>query len=356
MTHSGTQLGLVTAAQFLPMLVLGPWGGLIVDRFPKRKILYFTQSISAVLALTLAVLVATDTVQLWMVYVLSFFLGLTNAVDNPARQTFVTELVGDDRLANAVSLNAIQINLSRVVGPALAGTLIATVGIAPLFFINAFSFVAVLFALRAMNGAEFSPTKIITRASGQLAEGFRYVAKHPVLYNTLIMMAIIGTLTYEFTVSLPLLAEFTFHGSAGTYAVLMASMGIGSMIGGVYTASKKRPTRKSIVVSAFFFGVTTLIASAMPTLILEIIAIAFVGFSSIIFLAYSNIILQLESVPEMRGRVMALLAVAFLGSTPIGGPIIGWIAEHAGPRYGLVVGGIAALVAASIGYRSLRRA
>lgn len=355
LTNSGTQLGLVTAVQFLPMLLLGPWGGLIVDRFPKRKLLYFTQSVSAVLALIFAVLVLTQAVRLWMVYILALCLGLVNTIDNPTRQTFVTELVGNERLANAISLNSIQINLARVLGPAIAGTLIAAVGLAPLFFINAFSFIAVIFALYSMNEAEFSPTTLVKKTSGQLVEGFKYVRSNYLLFTTLLMMSIIGTLTYEFTVSLPLLAQFTFHGTAATYATLTAAMGLGSMIGGFYTATTKKPTQKNLVVTAFFFGVTVLIASVMPTLALEVLAITLVGFFSINFLSYGNVMLQLESAPAMRGRVMALWAVAFLGSTPIGGPIIGWIGQNAGPRFGLIIGSIAALIASLIGYQSFKK-
>lgn len=355
MTHSGTQLGLVTAVQFIPMLILGPWGGLIADRFPKRKVLYCTQSASALLAVTLGVLVETHNVHLWMVYVLALGLGLVNAVDNPTRQTFVTELVGRDKLANAVSLNSVQINLARVIGPAIGGAMIASLGLAPLFLLNGFSFIAVIGALALMNEAEFYPTIPVKKATGQIKAGFQYVRANPILFNTLLMMAIIGTLTYEFTVSLPLLSEISFHGSASTYAVLTIAMGIGSMFGGFYTARNKKPTQKNIIVNAFLFGLMVLLAAVMPTLSLELIAIVLVGFFSIIFLSYGNVILQLESTPEMRGRVMALWAVAFLGSTPIGGPIIGWIGQYAGPRYSLVVGGIAAIVASYIGMRSLKK-
>jgi MFS family permease len=355
MTNSGTQLGLVIAAQTIPVLFFGPWGGLIADRFPKRKILYYTQSISALLALILGILVITNSVQLWMVYVLALCLGLVNAVDNPTRQTFIPELVGKEKLTNAVSLNSIEVNLARVIGPAIGGILIASLGMAPLFILNGVSFIAVLFALYMMNGAEFSKTTPVKKISGQLKEGFRYIRSNPILFDTLVMMSIIGTLTYEFAVSLPLLAQFTFHGTAETYAIISIAMGVGSMLGGFYVASVKKTSQKNLVVGAFLFGVTVLLASVMPILSLELLAIALVGFFSIIFLSNGNVTLQLESTPEMRGRVMSLWTVAFLGSTPIGGPIIGWIGEHIGPRYSLLLGGIAALFAAYIGFRSLKR-
>ena len=219
-TKSGTQLGLVVAVQFIPVLFLGPWGGLIADRFSKRKILYFTQSISALLALTLGILVATHSVSLWMVYALAFILGLVNTVDNPTRQTFVTELVGKDKLANAVSLNSIEINLARVIGPAVGGILIASLGLAPLFILNGASFMAVIYALYLMNETELFRTALFEKAAGQLRASFRYIRSNPILFDTLIMMSIIGTLTYEFAVSLPLLSEFTFHGTAETYAII----------------------------------------------------------------------------------------------------------------------------------------
>ena len=355
MTNSGTQLGFVIAVQTIPILFLGPWGGLIADRFSKRRKLYYTQSISAFLALLLGVLVITNSVQLWMVYVLAFCLGLVNAVDNPTRQTFIPELVGKEKLTNAVSLNSIEINLARVVGPAIGGILIASLGLAPLFILNGISFIAVIFALYMMNGSEFSQVASVKKISGQLLEGFRYIKSNPILFDTLLMMSIIGTLTYEFSVSLPLLAQFTFNGTAQTYAVLSIAMGVGSMLGGFYVANAKKTSQKNLVLGAFLFGISVLVAAIMPTLSFELLAIVLIGFFSIIFLSNGNVILQLESAPEMRGRVMSLWAVAFLGSTPIGGPIIGWIGEHIGPRYSLLVGGIAALSAAYIGMRSLKR-
>ena len=354
-TNSGTQLGLVIAAQTVPILFLGPFGGLIADRFPKRKILYFTQSVSAFLALTLGVLVLTHSVHLWMVYVLALCLGLVNTVDNPTRQTFIMELVGKEKITNAVSLNSVEVNLARVVGPAIGGILIASLGLAPLFLINGLSFIAVLYALFLMDEREFSHTAPIKKAAGQLKEGFRYIRSNPVLFDTLIMMSIIGTLTYEFAVSLPLLAEFTFHGTAETYAIITTALGVGAVLGGLYVANAKNRSEKNLVISAFLFGVTVLLAAVMPNFSLELLAIVLVGFFSINFLSNGNVILQLESLPEMRGRVMSFWTVAFLGSTPIGGPIIGWVGQYFGPRYSLLVGGLAALLAAYFGLRSLQK-
>jgi len=352
-TGSGTALGLVTALQFLPILVLGPWGGVIADRFSKRTILYCTQSASGVLALVLGVLVATGWVRLWMVGVLAACLGLVNTVDNPTRQTFVLEMVGKEQLQNAVSLNSVLVNLARVIGPAIAGVLIASVGLASCFLVNAASYIAVLIALSMMRADELHPAPLVARASGQLLEGFRYVRSTPVLRNVLLMMAIIGTLSYEFQVILPLFAQFTLGGGAGTYASLTVAMGVGSVIGGLYTASRRKVVPGMVVRAAFLFGVVILAAAVAPNRALAMAALVLVGAFSINFLSLGNTTLQLGSVPEMRGRVMALWAVAFLGSTPIGGPIVGWIGEYAGPRWGLGIGGLAALTAGTLGLRKL---
>jgi MFS family permease len=354
-TNSGTQLGLITAAQFLPMLFFSPLGGIVADRFDKRKILYVTQIASAILALVLGILVFTATVQLWMVYVLAILLGCINTVDNPTRQTFIFEMVGKDNLRNAISLNSTQVNLARVIGPAIGGGIIASLGLAPCFFLNSASFIAVLAALKMMSAEELNPHPIEERKKGQLMAGLRYVKSNKILRETLIMMAIVGTLTYEFSVILPLLAQFTFHGNAGTYAALTVAMGFGSVAGGLYTASRKNIKPNMLVNATWMFGLTTLLAAIAPTFSLALVTMVLVGFFSINFLSLGNTTLQLESDPSMRGLVMSLWTMAFLGSTPIGGPIIGFIGQYAGPRWGLVVGGVAALIAASIGAFQMRK-
>lgn len=355
LTGSGTALGVVTALQFLPVLVLGPWGGVLADRFPKRKVLSITQSASGVLALTLGMLVATNMVQLWMVGVLALLFGIVNAVDNPTRQTFIVEMVKEKELSNAVALNSTQVNVARVIGPAVAGILIATVGLAWCFAINGVSYIAVLVALFMMRQEELYTGALVARAKGQLREGFRYVASNPLLRDTLIMMAIIGTLSYEFNVILPLFARFTFHGDARTYAALTSAMGLGSVIASLLTANRKQRSVQMLTRAALLFGIALLFVAIAPNFITALVAMVLVGAFSINLLSLGNVILQLESVPEMRGRVMALWAVAFLGSTPIGGLIIGWIGEHAGPRWGLGVGGFAALCAAAFSHLRYRR-
>ena len=354
LTNSGTALGVVTALQYLPVLFLGSYGGVIADRFSKRNLLYFTQTTFGVLALILGILVATGSVQLWMVDVLAFGYGLVNAIDNPTRQSFVVEMVGEGEVRNAVTLYSSLVNLSRVLGPTLAGILIATVALAPCFILNGLSYGAVVIMLFMMHADELHTPAPVARAKGQLAAGFRYVRSTPVLRNVLLMLAIIGTLTFEFQVSLPLIAQYTFHGNAESYAALTAAMGLGAVLGGLITAGQKKTSIRTLVIAAFLFGSTTLLAAMMPTIILAILALVLVGVFSIYFTSLGNSILQLESAPQMRGRVMAFWSIAFLGSTTIGGPIVGWIGEWE-PRWGLAVGGLAAIIAAALGAIALRR-
>ncbi|HEX7620773.1 MAG TPA: MFS transporter [Anaerolineales bacterium] len=354
LTNSGTALGLVTALQYLPILFLGPYGGVIADRFSKRKILYFTQSISGALALILGVLVATGLVKVWMVYILAFCLGMVTVFDNPTRQTFYIELVGPDNLMNAVTLYSTLVNLARIIGPAIAAAVIATFGLAPCFIINGVSYVAVVIMLGMMHANELLITPPVPAAKGQLQEGFKYVASTPVLGSSLLMMAIIGMLTFEFQVSLPLIAQFTFKGDASSYAFLSASMGVGAAVGGIFFASRKGIQPYKLVSASLLFGLAVLAAAFMPSLRLAGLALVLVGIFSINFSSLGNATLQLESSPQMRGRVMSFWSVAFLGSTTIGGPIVGWFAEAAGARWGLALGGLAALIAAALGAVTLR--
>jgi MFS family permease len=354
LTNSGTALGIATALQYLPVLILGPYGGVIADRISKRKILYFTQSISGLLALILGMLVATGLVRVWMVYILAVCLGMVNVFDNPTRQTFYMELVGPDRLRNAVTLYSTLVNLARIIGPAIAAGVIAAFGLAPCFIINGISFAAVVIMLAMLHTDELLITPPVPRARGQLQEGFKYVVSTPVLGSTLLMMAIIGTLTYEFQVSLPLIAQFTFKGNASSYAFLTASMGVGAAFGGLFFASRKGIHPYKLVNAALLFGLAVLAAAFMPIIHLAGLALVAVGMCSINFSSLGNSVLQLESSPQMRGRVMSFWSVAFLGSTTIGGPIVGWFAEVAGARWGLALGGLAALIAAALGAFTLR--
>ena len=350
LTNSATDLGLVTAAQFVPVLIFGPLGGLVVDRMDTRRVLILTQALSAVLAVALGVLTITGAVELWMVYVLAGLLGVVTTVDNPARQTFVLELVGPESLSNAITLNSVNINAARAVGPAIGAVVITVIGIGPCFLINAASFVAVIIALMRMHPASFHPKVHAPRAKGQVRDGFRYVWNEPALRTPLLMMGLIGTLAYEFQVILPVVAKETFGGDAGTYGIMTGAMGVGAVVGGLATASRARHGLAALTKVSALFGVAIMLVAISPTLLMAVLALVIVGVVSITFLAQANTTLQLTASPEMRGRVMALWTVAFLGSTPIGGPIVGFIAEEAGPRWGLVIGGVACFVAAGYGW------
>jgi MFS family permease len=354
LTNSGTALGLTSALQYVPILFLGPYGGVIADRISKRKILYFTQSISGILALILGVLVVTGLIRVWMVYILAFNLGMVNVFDNPTRQTFYMELVGPDNLRNAVTLYSTLVNLARIIGPAIAAAIIAVFGLAPCFIINGISYVAVVIMLGMMNVKELIITPPVPRAKGQIREGFKYVISTPIIGSTLLMMALIGTFTYEFQVSLPLIAQFTFKGDASSYALLTGSMGFGAAVGGIFFASRKGIQPLKVVSAALLFGLAVLAAAFMPSLLLTALFLVLVGISSINFSSLGNSMIQLESSPQMRGRVMSFWSIAFLGSTTIGGPVVGWFAEVAGARWGLALGGFAALIATALGAVTLR--
>jgi MFS family permease len=355
LTHSGTTIGLVLAAEFLPVLALGAYGGLIADRVPKRPLLIGTQTALASLATFLGLLVVTHTVALWMVFVIAALLGVVLAVDNPARQTFVMEMVGNRRVQNAVSLNSVLTNTSRAVGPAVAGGLIALVGVGVCFLANAVSFVAVLVALAMMRPEELHPSERAGRARGQLRAGFHYVRSTRGLLVPLLMMALIGTLAYEFPVVLPLLAHQSLHGGAETFGFLTSTMGAGAVAGGLLVATLEITGLQPLTAAAGLFGVAIIAAAAAPTLATELAALVLVGAASTVFMATGNSTLQLTSDPSFRGRVMALWSVTFSGSTPIGGPIVGAVCEFVSPRAGLGLGAVACLLAAAIGAMAVTR-
>ncbi|MDX6560795.1 MAG: hypothetical protein QOD65_609 [Gaiellales bacterium] len=348
LTGSGTQLGLVVALQMVPVLILAPYAGLIADRMDKRRLIIAVQGVMAVLALILGVLTVTGRVQLWQVYVLAAALGVATAFDNPTRQAFVVELVGPEHVRNAVTLNSVLVNAARAVGPAMAGILIATVGVSVCFLVNAGSYVAVIASLLLLDTSALRPSVPAPRTRGQLREGLRYVASTPALAVPLAMMAVIGGLAYEFQVVLPIVARETFGGGAEVYGFLTAAMGAGAVFGGLVVAGSGRTGTRAVIWASFGFGLAILLAAAAPTLPLEIAAMTIVGAASVTFLAVGNSTLQLAARPDMRGRVMSLWAVAFLGTTPIGGPIAGYVAENAGGRAGLLMGGLACLLAAGI--------
>ena len=344
-SRAGVDLGLVTALQFLPMLLFGTWGGLAADRLDKRRILYVTQTSAGVLALVLGLLTSLHEVRLWHVYLLATLLGFVNLFDNPARQTFVLELVGSQDLPNAVTLNSVVMNSARVIGPAIGGALIASVGLAICFEANAVSYIAVIVALSLMRRSELVRTDPVVKAKGQLRAGLRYVWATPGLRDPLLLVAVVGTLAYNFQVVLALFAKFTFHAGAGTYSALSSAMGAGAVIGGLVAASRNRPSIHRLTAIGVIFGIFIAILALSPQRIWAIVAIVPMGAASIWFIATANATLQLRAEPSMRGRVMSLYAIAFLGSTPIGSPLVGWISQTSNPRVALGVGAGATVLA-----------
>jgi MFS family permease len=348
-TGSGVSVGLVAGLQFLPMLLFGAWGGLIADRLSKRRLLTLTQALMALPALTLWLLYSQGAVTEWIVYALVLVRGSVLAFDNPARQSFVVELVGADRVVNAVGLNSVVIHTARIAGPAAAGAIIATVGVGPCFAINSLSFAAMLLALRGMDPRALETVAPAAREPGQLRSAVAYVRRTPELLVPLAMMAVLGTLSYNFQVLLPLLAHFTWHGGPGTYAALTVAMGLGSISGALAAGARGRVTPALLWGSAIAFGVLELAVAAAPTVGIQLVALAGLGAVSVTFAASVNSTLQLSVTPAMRGRVMALYSIVFLGSTPIGAPLVGWLAEAGGPRAGLVLGALAALATGVVG-------
>ncbi len=347
LTGNGVSVGLVAAFQFLPIMLFGAWGGLLADRMNKRRLLTITQTAMAAPALALWALTVSGSVEVWMVYALVLARGAVTAIDNPARQSFVIEMVGDDRVVNAVALNSVVVHTARILGPAGAGLVIALLGVGPCFLINALSFAAMLVALRAMNPAELRTPPIAARARGQLRLALGYVARTPNLRIPLAMMAVVGTLSFNFQVLLPLLASLTWHGTAQLYTALAVAMGVGSVAGALAAGARGRVGPRLLVGAAAAFRIAELLVAAAPTIPLQLAALIPLGAVSVTFAAGINSTLQLAVEPSMRGRVMALYSVVFLGSTPIGAPLVGWITEIAGPRAGLALGGVAALLAAA---------
>jgi MFS family permease len=352
---NGTSLGFVVASQFLPTLLAGPWGGLAADRFDKRRILLTTQTTLAVLAAVLGAVTLAGAVDLWMVYVISTAIGVVAVFDNPTRQAFVTDMVGADQLANAVGLNSAAFNTARIAGPALAAAIIAVTGTGWCFVLNAVSFAAVIAGLLAMHPTDLYSAPPARRGKGQVREGLRYAASVPELRITLAMLALVGTFAMNFTVVLPLVAKFTFHGTASTLAWMLVTMGVGSLFGALMVAGRARPTGTFLLAASAALGVLMIGAALAPTLGWEYVLVALAGVAAIAYMSTTNALLQLASRPEMRGRVMAIYMVLFLGSTPIGSPIVGWIGQHASPRWSLAVGGAAALIAAGVGAVPLGR-
>jgi len=350
LTHSGVILGLTTAARFTPVLLLSPYAGLLVDRFPKRSVLLVTQAGLGLVSLALGILVLSGTVDLGQVVVLALLFGTFSAADNPARQAFVAELVGRDLIRDAVTLNSTAVNVARVIGPAVAAALVSTVGLGWCFIANAASFCFVIASLLLLDGRQLHPVLPVRRAAGQLRAGLRYAAGVPAIARPLLMMAAIGTFTFEFEVSLPLLARDTFGGTDTTYSWLIGALGGGAVLGGLYAARSQRTGLRRLTRAAAAYAVAVGLTAAAPTLATAVAACAITGAASVVFLTTGNATIQLASEPAYRGRVTALWSLALVGSTPIGSPIIGAVSQLTSPRWALALGAAACAVAAAIGH------
>ncbi len=355
LTNRSLPVGIATALQFLPVLLLGVWGGVVADRLDKRKILLVTQATMCTFAVALGLLTLTGVVRLWMVYLLALLLGCTTAFDNPARQAFVSEMVGPDHVANAVGLNSALFNSARVIGPAAAGVLIAAFGVAPAFLVNGVSYLAVIGSLVAMDPARLYRQAHAGRGRGQVREGLRYAWGDPVLRSTLLMVTIIGTFALNYRVLVPLLARFTYHGGPELYGLLASVMAVGSVVGALYAAGRARPTRPLLLGAAAAFGVASILAALAPSAAWSAAALVLVGVSSIAFITTANSTLQLTASPRMRGRVMSLYGLLFLGSTPFGSLLVGWLAERYGPRSGFWLAAVCCLATAAVAALAHRR-
>jgi MFS family permease len=355
LTNNGIALGLATAAQFLPVLLLGAWGGVISDRVDRHRWMIFTQTAFLTVAIAFTVLAFTDRMNLPTIFALSGLYGVVTALDNPARRALVAELVDEGDVPNAVGLNSAIMTGSRVIGPAVAGLLISTVGVRWAFLVNSITFVAIIGALLAMDHSALRTPPLVPRKKGQLMEGLRYTWAYKELRLTFILMTVIGTLAFEYQVSLPLLAERSLHGGPRAFTTLFSLMSVGSVAGALMVARRTEVGPGFLAKAAIGLGVATAALTAAPTLWLASVAVVPVGFTMVFMLSGSNAVIQLTADPSMRGRVLALTAVVFLGSTPIGGPIVGLIAEQTGARAGVGVGAIASVLVGVWVLRELRQ-
>ncbi|MBI2708986.1 MAG: MFS transporter [Actinobacteria bacterium] len=355
LTRSGIALGLLTASQFGPVLLLGAWAGMVADRSDKRRLLLITQTAAMVESFALALVVFSGQAAVWNIFALAGVQGIITAFDNPARRAFVVEMVPKDQVANAVSLNSAVMTGSRVVGPAAAGALVISVGFGWAFLLDGISYLAVIYGLWAMRPSELFSGPRAKRGRGQVREGVRYVFARRDLSVPLVMMTVIGTLAFNFSVTIPLLVKGPLGGTDGTFTLLFSAVSVGSLIGALATARRRTVTGQHLIVAAAGFGVAMLLLAVSPNLAVAFPVAALVGLSSIAFMTSSTAIVQVLAAPEYRGRVLALQAMVFLGSTPIGGPLVGWITDRFGSRSGVAVGGIACLAAAAWGWRAFRR-
>ena len=342
---SGTALGVAFALQFLPSMLLSAYGGVLVDRFDNRKVLLVTQISMGVVATMLGVVVVAGVVELWMVYVLVFLFGVAQSVDNPARLAIISEIVSEEDLANAVALNSTTFQLARVVGPAIAGVVVLAIGIGPCFFLNAASYLALIAALLMMRTDEMYPRDPVPYNKGQVRAGMRYIWHTPELRLIMALSFVVGLLTVNFPVTLPLLARITFDGDIDTYSLFTIAMGIPALFAGLWVAHRSDATERLVFVVGIVLGSAILVSSVAPSIAVFVAVITVAGAAMIVFTSTLTTMTQLRADPQMRGRVMAVFVLAILGTGPIGGPLVGWIAEVTNPRVAFGIGGLAALLA-----------
>lgn len=354
-TNSGVAIGVLVACQFVPVLLLGAYGGLVADRSDKRRLLLITQTLEMMQSFTLALLAFMHDAPLIAFYVTALAGGFMLAFDNPARRSFVAEMVPEDNVQNAVTLNSALMTTSRIVGPLLAGVLVVTAGFGWCFTIDAISYLAVIASLWLMRVAELRQPPPSPRERGQITAALRYVRKVPDLFIPLVMAAIVGTLTFNFGVVIPLFVEHTLHGNDATYTVLYAVLSVGSLGGALFAAHMRIIELRHVVLAAFGFGIAMFVLAAAPTLTASFPAALLVGFASISFMTTSTAIVQVRSSPALRGRVLAFQAMVFIGSTPVGGPLLGAICDAFGARAGIALGGAAAIGAALWASFAIRR-
>ncbi|KDN78740.1 MFS transporter [Streptomyces olindensis] len=348
LTGSSAAVGITTALQFLPMLLFGLYGGVLVDRLRKRPTLLVTQSSMALTAIALAVLTLTGHVQVWHVYVAAFAVGLATVVDNPARQSFVSELVGPKQLQNAVSLNSANFQSARLVGPAVAGILITGVGTGYAFLLNGLSFIAPLTGLLLMRARELHAVERAPRGKGQLREGVRYVTGRPELIWPIVLVGFVGTFAFNFPVYLSAFADDVFHAGAGAYSMFNTLMAVGSVAGALLAARRGTARLRLLIAAAMAFGALEILAATIPTLWMFALLMVPLGLFGMTVNVTTNTSIQMSTDPAMRGRVMALYMMVFLGGSPVGAPIVGWITDTYGARVGLAAGGAVAVLAAAV--------
>ncbi|WP_431047681.1 MFS transporter [Streptomyces sp. P1-3] len=350
LTGSSTAVGITTALQFLPLLLFGLYGGVIADRYPKRRILMITQAAQAACGLALAALTLSGQVQVWHVYLIAFLLGMVTVVDNPTRQAFVAEMVGPRELRNAVSLNSANFQSARLIGPAVAGVLITAVGSGWAFLLNGLSFGAPLIGLLLMRTGELHKIERAPRAKGQLREGLAYVAGRPDLLWPIVLVGFIGTFGFNFPIWLSAFADDVFHAGPGTYGLLNTLMAVGSLTGALLAARRTSSRQRLLVGAALMFGVLEIAAAFAPAFWVFAALMVPIGVFAMTFNVTANSSVQLGTDPAMRGRVMSLFMMVFFGGTPIGGPLVGWLTDAYGPRVGFAAGGlVAALAAVTVG-------